>query len=278
MSEIVERNTDALAELDAELDEDPGFNPIPVRMKINHQSALLEIPGLPGQDAMEAVVLAASRVRVFFPRMGVEVTTNEILQFCDNRPFCHSFDYVNGNLIEADWDNAPESADMLRKKIAEGALACTMCPLDKWESVGLLGRTGRGKACAELRRLLLWRQGWDVPVILSVPTSSIRAWDGYCSSLSVTSKKLYHVVTKISLEAKSGAGKNWAVAKFTMKDVITEEMRQQLIERVNLRGIEQSRAKALVDVFKRRELAEEDYPTNGDSAPKADADDLGEDF
>lgn len=266
-------------ELDAELDQDPGFNPIPVRVKINHQSALFDIPGIANVDTLEVVVLSAMRVRVLFGNMGTQAATKEISDFTSNRPLCSSSDYVNGNLIDGDWDSAPQSALALKAKISEGALVCaeSHCPLNKWGSIELMGKEGRGKACAELRRLCIWKPGWTIPVIMSIPTSSIRAWDEYGSSLAIGDLKPHYVTTRMTLETKTFPGVTYAVVKFKYVNTIDEGMRKELLARTNLRGQEQSLIKSLVDVFKERELTTEDYPTGGDD-DAVDTDDLSEDF
>jgi len=279
MSEIAKFDPSVFNALDAELDQDPGFNPIPVNVKINHPGALFDIPGVANIDTLEVVVLSAMRVRTLFANMGSQSATKEISEFTGNRPVCSSSDYVNGELIDGDWEKAPESAKALKAKISEGALVCaeSSCPMNKWGSIELMGKEGRGKACAELRRLCVWKPGWTIPVILSVPTSSIKAWDEYGSSLAIGNLKPHYVTTKMTLEAKSFPGVNYSVVKFKYVDTITEDMQKELLTRVNLRGTEQSLIKSLVDIFKRRELTIEDYEpigTDGDT----DADDLGEDF
>lgn len=278
---IVPFEPGALAELDAETDEEPGFNPVPIRLKIVHDEAEFSLPGLPNQDTMEAVILAAMRVRVFFPNMGTDAVSEELINFTSKRPFCRSSNYVSGDIVDADWEKAPEAAVMLKGKIAAGALACLHCPLDAWGSVEILGKTGNGKACNELRRMCLWRPGWNVPVIVSFPSTSIRSWDEYCSSLSIGNLKPHYVVTKMSLTKVELPGRNYSVAGFKMANTITPEMQAEMLTPVNLRGETQSLAKALIDIFKRRELSEEDYPINGETDKDeagTDEDELGGDF
>lgn len=268
--------------LDVELKgEDTGFNPRPVTVSINHQSAEFEIPGVPAVDDLEAVVIAAQRCRVFFPKMGSDAITDELSAFTGGQPFCSSQDYAHGKLADVDWDNKPpDSATALKDKIAEGGLFCSQCPLNKWESVTLLGRTGRGKACDDRRRLCLWKEGWDVPVILGVSPSSIRNWDEYCSSLVIGGYRSYHAVTKLTLETVTAPNRKYAVIKFKFKSPITLDMQAELLSKVTMRGEEQSLIKALVDIFNRKESVEEEgYTVNGNGVEVApDADNLGEDF
>ncbi len=279
MSEIKKFDPSIFDALDAELDGDVGFNPIPVQVKINHQNALFDIPGMGNLDTLEVIVLSAMRVRVLFGNMGAKSATKEISEFTANRPLCSSSDYVNGNLIDADWDNAPESAKALKAKISEGALVCSEshCPLNKWGSIELMGKEGRGKACAELRRLCIWKPGWNIPVIMSIPTSSIKAWDEYGSALAIGNLKPHYVTTKMTLEEKSFPGVTYAVVKFKLMETITPAITDELLAKVNIRGQEQTLIKSLVGIFKDRELTTEDYPT-GDDDGTPDADDLAEDF
>lgn len=273
-------NTGALAELDAEADAEAGFSPVPIQIKINHPGAVFDIPALPSVDTLEGVVLASKRVRVFFPRMGNEELTQELLTYTNNRPICTSANYVDGNLLDADWENAPDALKALKDKIAEGALICgngNDCPLNAWESAKLVGRSGRGKACAELRRLCLWNPGWNVPVMVSIPSSSIKAWDEYCSSLSVANLRAHYMVTKLTLTKVSSPGRNYSTVGFKGVKTITPEMQQELLTTVNWRGEDQSLAKALVDVFKNRDLTIDDYPdSNGSGAEDVETSGLGE--
>lgn len=282
MNDMQKFDPSIFGELDTQVDDaDPGFNPIPVNVKINHQSTQFDIPGIANVDQLEVVVLSAMRVRTLFGNMGVEAETIKISEFTSKRPLCSSSDYVNGNLIDGDWDNAPESAQILRAKISEGALICAEghCPMNEWGSTALMGKDGKGKACAELRRLCIWKPGWSIPVIISIPTSSIKAWDEYCSSLAIGDLKPRYVTTRMSLESRTAPGRNYSVVKFKFDSVIDEGMLKELLTPVNLRGDEQTLIKALVDIFRNRELTIEDYPATdeGDSGTVAD-DNLSEDF
>lgn len=267
---------EALAKLDSlkeVLDaESQGFNPSPVVIKINHPDASFTIPGLPATKRLTGVILASRKVRVFFPRMGNKKDTDKLLEFTNNRPFCSSPNYQFGRLVDADWESVKSDKEsvavFLKEKIAEGALECSECPLDAWESVKLLGRDGRGKACGELRRLLYWQQGMLIPTILPIPTSSIRNWDAYCSGLQVGGKNHYQVVTEIILEQKEAPGMKWSVAKFQMDDELDELMIAELMAEVVQDGVQMPLISALINIFKGRDLGLDEYPSNGDSDVK----------
>lgn len=266
--------TEAIATIDSlkeVLDkESQGFNPTPVVIKINHPDASFNIPGLPGTKRLTGVILASKKVRVFFPRMGAESDTKKLLEFTTNRPFCSSSNYLHGRLIDADWDSVKKDKEsvalFLKDKIAEGGLECSKCPLNEWESVASLGRDGRGKACGELRRLLYWQQGMLIPTILPIPTSSIRAWDRYCSGLQVGSKNHYQVVTEVTLDQKEGPGMKWSVAKFQMDDELDETMIAELMAEVVQDGVPMPLINALISIFKGHDLGLDENPSNGGSS------------
>lgn len=270
--------TEAIAKMDSlkeVLDkESQGFNPSPVVIKINHPDASFVIPGLPATKRLTGVVLASKKVRVFFPRMGNKKDTESLLTFTNNRPFCSSSNYLHGRLVDADWDTAKSNKEsvaiFLKEKIAEGGLECSQCPLDAWESVAVLGRDGRGKACGELRRLLYWQPGMLIPTILPIPTSSIRNWDQYCSGLQVGGVNHFQVVTEVTLEQKEAPGMKWSVAKFVMDSSVEEDMAVELMAEVVQDGKPMALINALINIFKGKDLGLDEYPTNGDSDVKDD--------
>jgi len=105
-----------------------------------------------------------------------------------------------------------------------------------------------------------------IPAILPIPSTSIRAWDVYCSSLEATKLKHNKVITEITAEVKEAGGMMWSVLKFVKSGDITEEMATELVTEVMFKGQKQMLATALVDLFRGRELSIEDYATNGSTA------------
>jgi len=267
-NEIAVRNS-ALDVISEQLDEEAsGFNPSPVVVQIVHQQGMFAFPALPPESRLTGVILASRMVRVFFPRMAHEEDTQKLTEITGGRPFCSSQDYVHGEITDVESDD--ELFNIIKSKIAEGAGNCVGehgCPLNKWESTEILGRSGRGKACAELRRLLFWRPGMRVPAIFPVPTSSIKAWDGYCSALGTIGLMHNRVVTDITAEVKSATGMKWSVLKFGMASKLQDEdeMLEELVSEVVFRGKKSSLMSSLIDLFKGRDIAVDEYPTNGHS-------------
>jgi hypothetical protein len=152
-------------------------------------------------------------------------------------PFCSSTDGVHGilaaEITEYDFSNAakarvPHAAIPL---ISAGVdplpvqYPCATCPMNQWGSVYQKG-DGRGKACKEMRRLLLAIDGWALPAILVLPPTSIRAWDAYCSALRARRGAYFGVKTKFELDvAKAASGDTYNVVKVSaVGDLTTEQV------------------------------------------------------
>ena len=262
--------------LDAILDEGSqnAYVPSIVSIEIVHPIGQLSIDGTPPMSHLSAVILAAKRCRVLFPHFGNEETRKAVADFTDKRPFCWSDNAVSAQLADIDWDKASpakDAIDMLKAKIGDGGLKCPLCPLSKWGSVELIGRSGKGQVCKELRKLLIWR-GVPIPMVLSLPTSSIRAWDGYCSSLQVGEKVFNRVITDITLKVKEMSGSKYSEAQFAYKDDLAEEQVEELMQPVlTPDGLEKPLAKAMIDQFLGLEITVDDYlGENGNGTKKED--------
>ena len=264
--EIATRDSgSALAALSDVLDnEAQGYEPQIIRMKIIHEMGEFKIPSLPSQKRLQGIILASRKNRIFFPDMSVEADKKKILEFTNKRPFCSSGDCVVGKLGNDDFSSVKDENSpimYLKNKIAEGAGICIKCPLAEWGSITLLGKDGRGQACKEIRRLLYWQPGMSIPVLVSVSTSSIRAWDAYCSALNASGTTHNRVVTEMSLTV---IDEQYSVINFSMDGRITDEMAEELIKEVMLDGKAQPLISALIAVFKGRDIEAADY-TNGSS-------------
>jgi hypothetical protein len=267
---VVSQQTTALDALNQELDDQAsGFNPEVVRVGVLRGAGEFQIPGLPSQSRLEGIILASMMPRILFPKFSNDADTDAVNELTGNRPFCSSRDYVHGMLADVDFGQLKldSAAYLLKEKIAQGGLECTKCPMQAWGSMEYLGHASQGKACKETRRLLFWKSGMTVPVVVNVPPSSIRAWDSYCSALEASGFRHNRVITEMSLEVKQSPRRKeivWSVFKFRKAGDITEEMANELVSNVMFRGGSISLVKALVALFRNREVEIEDY-TNGHS-------------
>ena len=79
--------------------------------------------------------------------------------------------------------------------------ACKDCPLNKFGS----GENG-GKACKTKRRIFLLLENSAIPVIFSMPTTSLNDFSKYILRIVGKGKKSFQVVTKFTLKKEQNAG------------------------------------------------------------------------
>ena len=84
-----------------------------------------------------------------------------------------------------------EGTDMLTNETKE----CASCPNNQW---GSKGNGSRAKACKNMRRLYVLVEGSVVPIILTIPPTSINNWERYKSAvLGVQMRSPKEVVTHL---------------------------------------------------------------------------------
>lgn len=104
---------------------------------------------------------------------------------------------------------------------------CAACPESQWGSEinRKAGKEqGRGQACKQMRRLFLMREGKILPVMLTLPPTSIRRCTRYFVDLVSAQLPFWGVVTKLALEhASSATGITYGVVTFDLVRELTAE-------------------------------------------------------
>ena len=96
---------------------------------------------------------------------------------------------------------------------------CAKCPYNKFGS----GENG-AKACKNRRRIYLLREGEIFPMILSLPTGSLKSFTRYIMRLLSKGKKSNAVVTKFTLKkATNNSGIAYSQAQFSVDRTLTDE-------------------------------------------------------
>jgi len=114
----------------------------------------------------------------------------------NNPPDCSSMDAKFG--VDQDGNRKP----------------CDTCPMNQWGS----DQEGRGKACKNMHRVYILREGEMLPLLLTLPPTSLKNLSDYIA-LRVVSKGMrsYGVVTKVSLKkAQNAGGINYSQAVFAL--------------------------------------------------------------
>lgn len=117
----------------------------------------------------------------------------------NNAPDCGSYDGVTG--------------------VGNPGGSCARCPLNQFGS----GENG-GKACKNKRRIFILREGELIPILLTLPTGSMRDFAVYVKRLLAKGKKSSSVVTKFSLQkATNATGITFSQAQFAVARQLTPE-------------------------------------------------------
>ena len=96
---------------------------------------------------------------------------------------------------------------------------CSSCPYNKFGS----GENG-AKACKQKRRLFLLREGDVLPILLTLPTGSLSAFQKYIMRVLLTGKKSNSVVTSFTLKkAQNSGGIHYSQASFAQSRALSDE-------------------------------------------------------
>lgn len=114
----------------------------------------------------------------------------------NNPPICSSFDGKIGINSNGERSN------------------CVSCPYNQF---GSASKGSKGKACKNMRRIYILRSGQALPTVLTLPPSSLAAWQNYIGKKVVTKgKRPWMVLTKITLKKeKNENGITYSQAVFT---------------------------------------------------------------
>lgn len=92
--------------------------------------------------------------------------------------------------------------------------ACATCPLNQF---GSDPKGGNGKACKEMRRLYFVREEDGLPSLLTLPPTSIGAWDQYVSALvgrkDTPGTIFVETVLRLEKQEDKSRGYTWSVLK-----------------------------------------------------------------
>ena len=189
-------------------EEMDGLGQIPFdRVKIPSGGGLaFEIPGEDEENPESATEL----VGVILHHHPVNTYWKESFSGANEQPDCSSIDGKTG----------------IERETGE-IKSCATCPYNQF------GSDGQGKACKNIHRIYLLREGNPVPVILSLPPTSLKSLRDYIGKrILVRGLRSFQVITKITLKKeKNAAGIAYSRAVFTMVDKLSES---QMLECKNM--------------------------------------------
>jgi len=112
-------------------------------------------------------------------------------------PDCFSDDGKNGELRIVDTDS--ETQDPMGRTASPthpGLYSCDDCPFSKWGS----DKKGRGQACKAMRVMFILMPGSFIPVMVTIPPSSLKAVQKFLLTLSGKGIPYWRAVTTLGLE------------------------------------------------------------------------------
>ena len=176
------------------------------RIKIPSGGSLaFEVPGDEEETEMAKTITAV--IAFHHPAFGYYATK---FQGGSNPPDCGSFDGIHGT-------GNP------------GGL-CRACPYNKFGSGG-----NKSKACKNRHMLYLVREDEIFPVVISLPTGSLKSFTDYVKHQLTKGRKLSNIVTQISLEkATNDEGIVYSKAKFKFVRVLNDDEKKFIGEMTGL--------------------------------------------
>lgn len=187
-----------------------AYDPIPTRIKIG-PGGINQFVTSDGETLKElhAIVAISQKARAYWPDKGTGAP-----------PLCASPNGSDGMFNPAASDaqikaamsaKAPHAAIVALSKKgaslppADQLFDCATCPLAQWGSVHQGGATGKGQACKTLRRLVVLVDGWTQPALLTLPPTSVKVWDTYCSVLARNKSAYFAHRTLLTLSGQKSA-------------------------------------------------------------------------
>ena len=222
---VISSNGTALSELEnavlAELDADNGgaydYQPTRIKFPSGGMMAFSVDDSDTLKPPVKAIIAVSQKARAFWPAKDT----------AGQPPLCSSPDGVAG-MFDTTSDQVAAAAalsfrhpalDTLDPEQAGGPWPCATCAMAQWGS-----GNGRGQACKSLRRLIVLVEGWTMPAIMTLPPTSIKAFDTYASACARTRGGAYFTNwTRIELAQESnGAGIKFSVAKFSVEKPLSQ--------------------------------------------------------
>ncbi|MBU7006349.1 hypothetical protein [Phosphitispora fastidiosa] len=155
-SSLTEEQKAELAAVMQETYEDSkqGFNFKPQRFKINKDNQTFTDPLGNPHEELKGVAVFKQITRGYWDRSD---DSNKV-------PICSSIDGITGT--DRDKNSRP----------------CVTCPQNQWGSAATSERDSKGKACKEMRRAFIIPSGQFVPIMVSLPPTSLKTWDNFWSA------------------------------------------------------------------------------------------------
>lgn len=256
---VISSNGTALSELEqavlAELEADNGgaydYQPTRIKFPSGGMMAFSVDDSDTLKPPVKAIIAVSQKARAFWPAKDT----------AGQPPLCSSPDGVTG-MFDTQSDQVAAAAglafrhpalDTLDPEQAGGPWQCATCAMAQWGS-----GNGRGQACKSLRRLIVLVEGWTMPAIMTLPPTSIKAFDTYASACARTRGGAYFTNwTTISLKQETNpAGIKFSMAQFAVAAPLSQA---ELAAVIDIRH-------QYAELVRSLNIVADDYATDGTDA------------
>lgn len=122
---------------------------------------------------------------------------------------------------EADGSNNPPdcASDDNETGYGKPGGSCRKCPLNQFGS----GEGGIGKACKNMHSIYILQDGAPLPVMLTLPPTSLKPFREYANALMFGGRLLSGVKTQVTLKKQEAGGNAYSVAVFKSTGALAPE-------------------------------------------------------
>lgn len=195
-----------LQELQSQSEDETSHRRQPQRIEVEHKAGTFTMPDGESVKRIEVVIVHSVITRGFWESPEAESPL-----------LCSSV----GGLVGRPTEDGRASHEYLRVPHPE----CLHCPSNVWGSA----RRGDGKACKELRTLLLFHPSFSGALRLSIPPTSIRAFDTYYSKMTTARRLVCGMFTEVSLSTKKAGPRVWSLFDFAPREDLAPEALQEIL-------------------------------------------------
>lgn len=174
-----------------------GITPRLPQIKIIHRGQLYEMPDDTKVPSFEGIILDQHPANAWWEKDISESGGNAI-------PDCFSLDAITPE---------PNSEKLQSQK-------CADCPQNQF---GSDKKTGKGKACKNMKRLHILMEGSSLPRRLTVPPTSIKSFESYLTNLIDRGLPYACCVSTFSLAKKVSESFEFAEIKLNLDRVLNKE-------------------------------------------------------
>ncbi len=117
-----------------------------------------------------------------------------------------------------------------QKAIGDESWECAGCPYFQWNTMALVNKSGKGKACTDQRNVYLMLEDRGAPMHLRLSPTSTRPFESYIATLTNHKTPAQFVRTKITLHGVEKGRNKWSVAAFENLGVLDGDEISAVIE------------------------------------------------